>query len=70
MNFKDRKRQNAKLPRVNNATLPAGSPMFYYCRLCGAEMTRPEDDVEPAPKFCPDCISEGRARDEWNLMPI
>ena len=70
MTFEDRKRQNAKLPRVDNDKLPAGSVKFHYCRLCGAEMTRPEDHVGPAPKFCRDCISEGRARDEWNLMPI
>lgn len=41
--------------RKDNASLPAGSPMYYYCERCGAEMVLPELHVEPAPKLCADC---------------
>ena len=54
-----RKALNAKVKRKNNADLPAGSPMYYYCRTCGAEMTMPEDFVGPAPRHCSYCKSEG-----------
>ncbi len=46
--------------RINNASLYAGSPMYYYCRLCGAEMVLPEAHICMAPRYCTDCVGEGR----------
>lgn len=49
--------RRAKAPKkINNADLPAGSSMFYYCNLCGAQhYRRSESDFSPVPKFCPPC---------------
>lgn len=29
------KRKKNRPKRINNADLPAGSPMYFYCRYCG-----------------------------------
>lgn len=58
--FKRRSAANAKIKRVNNASLYAGSPMYYYCRGCGAQMVLPETHTCVAPSWCNDCIREGR----------
>jgi hypothetical protein len=52
-----RKAVAAKLPRMGrfNATLPAGSPMFYHCKSCGWLIVLPELHVEPAPQHCDEC---------------
>lgn len=60
IDFETRKKQNSKIVRKNNAALYAGSPMYYYCRSCGAEMIEPESHSWPAPRYCSDCITEGR----------
>ena len=47
--------------QVDNARLPAGSNMYYYCRTCGAPtVTKPEGWWEdpPPPKQCDDCVTE------------
>lgn len=59
--FEKRKRANAKIKRIDNTKLHAGSPMYYYCRACGAEMIEPESHPYPAPRFCAACKSEGRS---------
>lgn len=64
MNFTERRAHWANKPRKRNESLPAGSPLYYYCRCCGAEMIRPEDHVEAAPRVCPACTSEGRKEPE------
>lgn len=51
----ERRQKNAGLERKNNAELYAGSPMYYYCRLCGAEIVLPECHDPPAPSHCSDC---------------
>ena len=33
--FVKRHRAEKGKPRVDNARLPAGSPMYYYCKHCG-----------------------------------
>ena len=33
--FKKRKAQSAKKKQIDSSSLPAGSPMYYYCRFCG-----------------------------------
>jgi hypothetical protein len=44
--------------QIDNASLPAGSAMFYYCRCCGAQTaTLPEDwYLEPPPRYCEPCL--------------
>jgi hypothetical protein len=63
MDFEQRKRANENIERKDNTMLYAGSPMFYYCRSCGAEMIEPELHPYPAPRFCDDCIREGHSDD-------
>lgn len=60
LTFEQRKEVNAHIERIDNSSLFAGSPMYYYCRTCGAQMVEPESHPYPAPKFCDDCISEGQ----------
>ena len=52
----DRIEANARMERVNNADLPAGSPMHYYCQLCKAlaDVLPEEHDCSPA-KYCVPC---------------
>lgn len=43
--------------QIDNGSLPAGSPMLYYCKCCGVLVaTLPEDWWQSAPpKQCDDC---------------
>lgn len=52
----ERKKRNAP-KKIDNARLPAGSPMYYYCRACDALVaTKPENWYRnPPPKYCEDC---------------
>lgn len=45
--------------QVNNASLPAGSPMYYYCRMCGHQTAvKPEGWFDsPPPKYCEFCTA-------------
>lgn len=55
-NFIYRYRENEKKARINNADLPAGYPMYYYCRGCGVLVaTLPEEHLNAPPKYCDDC---------------
>lgn len=62
LTFDERKRANATVRRVDNSKLFAGSPMHYYCRLCGEEMILVEDHMQPAPWYCDACIRDGLAK--------
>jgi len=54
--LQERKDANADVERVDNHSLPAGAPMYYYCRLCGKDLgAYPEDHVGPAPRYCSPC---------------
>jgi len=49
-------RYHKKIEHVDNSSLPAGSPMYFYCRACGIHVaTLPEDYLTPPPKLCEDC---------------
>lgn len=50
----EKKKEGAKdIERVNNNDLPAGAPMYYYCRLCGLEVgVLSETYVGSSPKLC------------------
>ena len=42
-NFVKRKARNAKVKQIDNARLPVGAPMYFYCRFCGEHTdTQPE----------------------------
>ena len=43
--------------QVDNSALPAGSPMYYYCRRCSAHVaTRSEGWISnPPPHYCDPC---------------
>jgi hypothetical protein len=43
---------DVKLPP--NESLPAGSPMYFRCRACGATLTEPEGYVSRQ-KVCDEC---------------
>lgn len=64
--FWARKRAMAEQPRVDNAKLYAGSPMFYYCKACGTLVAvLPETHVQRPPQHCGGC----RYLIERALMP-
>lgn len=33
--LRKRREENAGKERINNSRLPAGDPMYYYCKACG-----------------------------------
>lgn len=47
--------------QIDNASLPAGSPMYYYCKSCGhLSDTKPENWFRGLPKrYCAWCIARG-----------
>jgi hypothetical protein len=54
--FVDRVIENRDKDRIDNSTLPAGSPMYYYCRECREFLTSlPEEHLAPAPALCEAC---------------
>lgn len=63
--FLKRKEENSKKKRVNNASLRAGSPMYYYCKYCGAEDIKPEcfnprtDPIKDPCDACRELIEKG-----------
>ncbi len=51
-------RRANKPTRVDNASLPAGAPMYFYCILCGHQAAvLPEDYLTPPPKLCGECAA-------------
>ncbi len=41
---------------INNSSLPAGSPMYYYCKYCGAHTeTLPECHMRAPKVVCDPC---------------
>ncbi|HAY12662.1 TPA: hypothetical protein DDY55_03735 [Candidatus Falkowbacteria bacterium] len=53
--LRQRKEKNRGKEKVNNASLWAGSDMFYYCQSCDEEMRLPETHPGPAPRLCNKC---------------
>lgn len=64
MSLEERKARNKSKRRMSNSALYAGSPMYYYCHLCGNEMVLPESHSCIAPRYCHECILEGHAKNE------
>ncbi|MBI2446440.1 MAG: hypothetical protein HYV51_01295 [Parcubacteria group bacterium] len=52
-----RRQENAKKERINNSSLPAGSPIYFYCKSCGGLAdTLPESYFISTPKkLCDEC---------------
>jgi hypothetical protein len=53
------KRKKVNTPKmIDNASLPAGSSMYYYCKACDALVAvKPESwFLDPPPKHCQDCL--------------
>lgn len=56
-------RRAAAPEHIDNASLPAKSPMYYYCKSCG-HLTAVKDEgwyLDPPPKFCDWCVKHGHA---------
>jgi hypothetical protein len=54
--FMRRYESNKQKQPFDNSSLVAGSPMYYYCKACGAFITAlPETHFTPAPRYCDDC---------------
>jgi uncharacterized OB-fold protein len=54
--LKKRREENKNKKRINNAALPAGSPMYFYCISCGdLAATLPENYITPPRKLCDEC---------------
>lgn len=42
--------------QINNSSLPAGSPMYFYCKICGHQSdVKPESYVSAPNKYCEEC---------------
>jgi len=54
--LEERRKANKGKPRINNSSLHAGSPMYFYCIGCGGEIVVPESYTSK-----PDCCRECEA---------
>lgn len=54
----------AEIEKINNADLPVGSPLYFYCRHCGIPTeVLPEDYVFPPLRECSQC--QGLKSEGW-----
>jgi hypothetical protein len=50
------RRYRAKPEPIDNSRLVAGSPMYFYCKACGAYITSlPEGYLTVPPRYCEAC---------------
>jgi RNA polymerase-binding transcription factor DksA len=50
------RRKQHKPKQIDNASLHAGSPMYFYCRECGwPSDTLPESFIGTPKKLCAEC---------------
>lgn len=62
--FARRRLYAAQIEKIDNAELPAGSPMYFYCRQCGIPTeVLPEDYVFPPTSECSQC--QGLKNEGW-----
>ena len=62
--FAQRRLYVAEIEKIDNADLPAGSPMYFYCRHCGIPTeVLPEDYVFPPLRECSQC--QGLKSEGW-----
>lgn len=54
-NYFERKERNVG-KQIDNSSLFAGSPMYYYCKQCGEHLcTLPESHIHCPPNVCDPC---------------
>jgi len=54
--LRNRREENAQKKKINNADLPAGAPMYFYCKSCDALAdTKPELYTDTPKKLCDEC---------------
>lgn len=55
--LKKRREENAKKEKIDNASLQAGSPLYFYCKACGGLAdSLPENYLFSTPKkLCDEC---------------
>ena len=54
--WKKRREENAKKEKIDNASLHAGSPMYFYCTSCGVlSDTKPEGYLDTPKTICNEC---------------
>ena len=51
--LKERKDNPPK--EIDNASLYAGSPMFFYCKICDGTIVLPESYTCEVPRLCVEC---------------
>lgn len=51
--LKERKDNPPK--KIDNASLYAGSPMFFYCKICDGTIVLPESYTCKVPRLCVEC---------------
>ena len=63
MNLTERKAKAKIEGRINNSSLRAGAPMYYYCRSCGllSDCRGESDFFSPVRNHCRECEEEGLA---------
>jgi hypothetical protein len=54
--LRKRREENKKKERINNHELPAGSPMYFYCKACGDIADELPETFTTEPKIlCKEC---------------
>lgn len=54
--LKKRKEENAKKEKIDNASLYAGSPMYFYCTSCDVlSDVKPETYLDTPKTICDEC---------------
>ena len=54
--LRKRREENAGKDQINNASLYAGSPMYYYCKSCsGLAEVLPESHISSPKQLCDEC---------------
>jgi uncharacterized OB-fold protein len=50
------KRRKNRPEKIRNSSLPAGSPMYFYCKTCGhLADEKPESYILPPKSLCDEC---------------
>jgi hypothetical protein len=52
--LEERRKKYADKKSTNNSALPAGSPMYFDCKGCNADIVVPETYLS-RPQFCEEC---------------
>jgi len=54
--FEKRKKKNSKEAKIDNSSLYAGSPMYFYCKFCDAQTdVLPECYIGKPKQICTPC---------------